>query len=1331
MRIIYLSLIITCLVWKVESVQSQNFSHIKHYTTDDGLPHNVGYNLMQDSKGFLWICTDDGLARFDGKRFKVYRSKDGLLSNYPIDITEDKQGAIWIGSWKGGVNYIKDDSVYTPKIDYPLFRIFNIEKRRDKMVLADGKSQVLIYQKKGKEWKFLNPKSKNALYIKKNGSITYDTYSAIVKRKYSLNPGHFRTYLNTDRAMLIFGRWLGGIWRYQDDTTFVPFFPDIIKKDTIYHISQDTQQRYWLGGRGKIISIDQDGQVQTWTKGLPLRNIHSIKPGIDGKIYFLTGDEELNQRGLYCYDPVTKQLEDVIKKYQMKAFPSYIEIDREGNLWITTNGDGLYCITYTPFHNYGEPQGLANRFVKQIVQDKYGAIYIGTINGLYKLEKDSIRRVSLFPKKSTVAMLNLYLNPSGNIMTTVQGITSANYHFFEINNQQIKKLPVWLEKGIFLDRQNQHWFFTDHRLSVAPFKTLTQSSTWRHYVFAKDFLIQQIFEYQGKHWMATNQGLYAFRENRQSAKPVIEFLDSLKITDGLTSNFINRVAQGPEGELWIGTKEGLCLFQDGKIQQLSTKDGLVSDNCTEILVDHTGHVWVGTPKGLSYFDGQRFINYNHKTGLASPSVNCLFLDDRKQLWIGTSKGISLMDISQKPRLATPPRLYVEQLLVDRKPVDTTSNIVLKYHQRLDVHFQALSFIYSEGVRYEYRLDGESWQETPINFVSYNRFPAGTHVLEIRAKKYNSKWSAAKSIYFEVTPPFWFTWWAFALYTITLAGLLYGVVRWRSRKLEKDKLRLEKLVTKRTYELEQQKEEIASQAEQLKEMDQIKSRFFANISHEFKTPLTLIMGPAEKLLGLKVQPFKTYSEYVMANAQRLMKLINQLMDVSKLDSGKLSLQANPGNLTTFLSQVFHSFELLAQQKEVQMELQISPEDILCDFDEDKIEKIFFNLLSNALKFTPAQGKVTFSLEQLEDQLKIVVSDNGAGIPADQLPFIFERFYQADDSGTRAYEGTGIGLALVKELVELHQGSIEVASELHEGTTFTVQLPLVQTSAHHSSTNTSTNSIAPEITGITPKEPTPITEEVAPEKNTVLIVEDNVEICAFIASELKPFYEVLLAKNGEEGRELALENVPDLMISDVMMPKVDGFEMIKMLRASEVTNHIPVIILSAKSDFESKIAGLETGGDDYLTKPFSAKELLLRVKNRLERRDRLREAFAQQVAMPGVVAPIPKPLRPSPEEAFLKKVTEIVEQNIDDLAFDIPRFCQEIGMSHSNLFRKIKALTDMSIVQFIRTIRLKKAAALLKETEDKIENIALQVGFNDASYFNKCFKKQFGVNPAKYR
>jgi len=1313
------------LIWMVYPLQAQNFYNLKHYTIDDGLPHNICYNLMQDSKGFLWICTDDGLVRFDGSSFKIYRSSDGLLSNYPIDIVEDKEGRLWIGSWKGGVNYLENDSIYTPVIEHPLFRVSRLYVRENHLLISDKKHTTYLYNKKGNQWVLPKDQKGKMLLVKKNLGIAYDQTVDTTKYLKWLTPQ--KSYLSHQGAMLIYGG-LAGVWQYRNEQ-FTPFYPNIIKQDTISWVVQDQAHNFWLGGKSKIIKISPQGEAQTFSKGLPAADIYSIKISPDGKLYFLTSSNDLNQRGFFCYDLITQQLTDLLKQYNLKTLPIDIEIDKEGNVWFTTSGDGLYCITSSPFTNYGQPQGLTTSLVKHIAEDKQGNLYAGTINGLFVRRNNRFSRVQLFKKGKSVEINALSSSKRGLLANALLS-QPATRRMFRINDgvPQEVKVAIMSHKQ-YADSNDNLWFFMDSRLHVLPFKELENGLASRDYQLPKNLLVHQVFEYQGKYWLATNQGLMSFEEGVSKNQPILQMGESIKMTDGLPSNFVTRVAKSKEDELWIGTKEGVCLLKNGKMTVLTTRDGLISNNCTSVLVDHHDNVWIGTPKGLSYFDGERFTNFNHTTGLASPDITCLYLDNQKKLWIGTSHGISMLDIRQKPTLVQPPKLYLEQVSVNGILQESTKKMSLKYHEGLKVAFRVLTFIHPKGVRYQYRLNGGKWQETNFNFVQYNQFSTGDYTFEVRAKKFNSRWSAIQKISFEVLPPLWRTWWAFLCYVLAVALLVYIIVKWRSKKLEKENLRLEKVVAKRTKELEQQKEEIASQAEKLKEMDGLKSRFFSNISHELKTPLAMILGPAENLMASAPnEKSKTYTQYILANTKRLMKLINQLMDFSKLEVGKMTLKPEIGDLSAFLLQVLQSFEPLAQQKQIQVTLENLPNATFYEFDQDKIEKILFNLLSNAFKFTPAQGKITLQCTEKNAGVQIIVTDTGLGIPPKQLPYIFERFYQVDSSQTREFEGTGIGLSLVKELVELHGGGIEVHSKMNEGTSFLAYLPLVKVSKKQAESQTPVPTIPNEQTVQRKRVPTkpPTT---TPEY-TVLVVEDNPELRQFICQELYNDYKVIEAKDGREGIDQSQLQVPDLIISDVMMPKVDGFELLKQVREQTATSHIPVIMLTAKASFDNKINGLEMGSDDYLTKPFSPKELKLRVRNLLTRRDQLRELYSKKIAAPGISLEVSSEGKPSMEEEFLKKAVSIVEQNINNPKFDVAYFCKEIGMSQASLFRKLKAIAKMSTTEFIRTIKLKKAATLIKNKTGKMEEIAFQSGFNDISYFNRCFKKQYGVTPTEY-
>mgnify|MGYP001120281316 CR=1 FL=1 len=532
----------------------------------------------------------------------------------------------------------------------------------------------------------------------------------------------------------------------------------------------------------------------------------------------------------------------------------------------------------------------------------------------------------------------------------------------------------------------------------------------------------------------------------------------------------------------------------------------------------------------------------------------------------------------------------------------------------------------------------------------------------------------------------------------------------------------------------QKEEIASQAEKLLEMDRLKSHFFANISHEFRTPLALILGPAEKLKENTQEPSKQrYFHSIISNVQRLLRLVNQLLDFSKLEQGKVTLQLQKGNLNLFLQQVIYSFEPLAQQKGIALKLALPTQDVISTYDQDKLEKVCFNLLSNALKFTLEQGTITTTLTLLEgNQVEIKIEDTGVGIPENALPHIFDRFYQVDGSSTRAYEGTGIGLSLVKELVELHQGKVSVQSIPDKGTIFSVILP------HMLPSEPFPLQVEPApITSATPAIVSAVTHSSqsnkaanTPPSNTILVVEDNEELRNFLCMELANTYQVLEATNGAEGTEQALQYIPDLIVSDVMMPHIDGLAMLQNLKNNSLTSHIPVILLTAKASFESKIIGLELGSDDYLTKPFSPKELLLRVKNRLLQRDKLREMIKQKLANPQMASEPLAIVINSMDEVFLQKALATVETHMDNSEFDVTIFCQEMGLSRSSLHKKLKALANLSTTAFIRQIRLKRAASLLRQKSGLIDEIALQVGFNDTSYFSRCFKKQFGVSPKEY-
>lgn len=513
---------------------------------------------------------------------------------------------------------------------------------------------------------------------------------------------------------------------------------------------------------------------------------------------------------------------------------------------------------------------------------------------------------------------------------------------------------------------------------------------------------------------------------------------------------------------------------------------------------------------------------------------------------------------------------------------------------------------------------------------------------------------------------------------------------------------------------------------LKELDQLKTNFFTNISHEFRTPLTLILSPVEKILHQdKFHDNREDLTLIEKNANRLLELINQLLDLAKLDSGKLSLKLREGNITHELKNIASSFESLAIQYSIDFRVEIHNESIKMFFDSDKLQKIISNLLSNAFKYTPEKGLVQMISNISSTHYIIAIKDTGPGIPKEQQDQIFQRFHQLDQSTRNKYDGTGIGLALTKELVELHHGTLEVRSLEGNGSEFTVSLPInekrynkhqvIPSIKAHPYLKIQEEEDTEEAIILDEREGTPI----------VLVVEDNDDLRSHIRSLLCDKYVVNESKDGEDGLKKALEVVPDIIISDLMMPKMDGVELCSQLKQNEQTSHIPIILLTAKADLDSKLEGLQMGADDYLTKPFDLDELMIRVRNLIEIRVQLRERFTKKIVLEPTKIDVS-----SPDEVFIKKAIAIVDDNITNMEFNVESFQKEIGMSRMQLHRKLRALTNHSSSEFIRTLRLQRAAQLLSENGMNVAEAAYASGFNSLSYFNQCFKEKFGVNPSKY-
>lgn len=713
-------------------------------------------------------------------------------------------------------------------------------------------------------------------------------------------------------------------------------------------------------------------------------------------------------------------------------------------------------------------------------------------------------------------------------------------------------------------------------------------------------------------------------------------------------------------------------------------------------------------------------------------------------------------------------VIIREVLVNGKPVFNFPVIAYK-NRNLRFSFAAPFFEDEPATQYRCFLEGydEHWPEWVPGETKkeYTNLDPGMYVFRVQARNVYDHSGEEAVFPFKVLPPWYKTWWAFIIYALIFFLLVFFIVKWRSRKLVQEKQNLETIVKKRTAEINRKNRQLEEQSVKLKELDKAKSRFFANISHEFRTPLTLIMGPLEHMISrTRSKEQKEHFNVMLRNSQRLLTLINRLLDLSRLDSGKMKLQAALQDIVPFLKGILDSFRGLADLHKLELEFITEKEHITLYFDAGKLEEVMGNLLTNAVKFTLPGGKIRVTAavsepggvkeeQYLPGFLEISVSDTGIGISADQLAHIFDRFYQAEGSDRRDFKhkGSGIGLALTRELVELHHGRIDVHSREGKGTEFIIRLPLGNRHLKSHEMVSVSQAAVPgrepgetydisatylaekeEIESMTAGEDSAVKDEVgeagegARGKNVVLVVEDHAEMRRYIRGTLEPEYRVVEAVNGREGINKAGDIIPDLIISDIMMPVIDGYELCRQLKNHIDTCHIPIMLLTAKAAEESVVHGLEAGADDYITKPFNTKILQARIKNLIDLRCHLQKKIQREkMLMPDEICVS------SMDEAFLKEFQDIIEKNLSEPDLNIDHLCDQLYMSRATLFRKVQALTGQTPIQFILSYRLQRAVQLLKTNFGNVTEVAFEVGFSSPAYFTKRFKEKFHQLPSTFQ
>jgi signal transduction histidine kinase/ligand-binding sensor domain-containing protein/DNA-binding response OmpR family regulator len=1330
----------------------------EHLTTKDGLSDNHVWAIHQDRYGFMWFGTEGGLNRYDGQTVKVYGSNlddsASLDISWVKDICEDAQGNLWVAAvGLHKYNREKDN-----------FQRYGLTPRR--VVI-----QRLLYDE-----------SENALWVgTTNGLYRFDLTSR------TFEPIDLGTDSRDFQVRSIVDDHTGNLLLATNARSVLFIFNKRTRKTTRLlrqfgggrSVLPDDNGIIWIGTSNGLVKYDAVRDVAALLgereKGLPnlAYAVQTMAYDSVGRFWIGTRGHGLNlferEHNRFVpiqfspYGPLTNEL-SILSLY----------VDRSGNVWVGTNNGVEKLSRWTkPFRHYVHNNLTTNSVVQGevrcIAEDAVDNLWVVTQNGaLSRLDQTRSHfrdYTELFEREGRVRIVyetrdRTFWAGGMNGLFTWDPVTR------NIKRHRLVKdgRPADNVLALHEDSHGSLWIGTF--AGVCRYDRAAGQYRW--YEGLRVWKIHE--DRTGSIWIsASDSSGYVFCEYDRTRDRFIRRLQDVSPRIGRRVNCLHRDS---DDRLWLGMGKGLAVFHpEGDSATLVFDKDRGGHTVFGILEDDSRNLWMSTSVGLATYNPQtNTIRSYPFPGLSLEALQTGFHRTKiGEFVFGLGNGFVIFhpdSIHDNPTI--PPIVITDFKLFDeavsigadsplKKNILTTDHIDLTYDQNtLTFEFAALDFTSPSENQYAYKLEGfdNDWVDAGTrNSAHYTNVPPGEYVFMVKGSNNDGVWNEqGASLAIIITPPWWKTTWAFIGYGIFILSSLYAIRRYEMNRLAlRNQVKLDEVRLK-----------------EREEADRVKSRFFANISHEFRTPLTLIKGPIEGMLADEREEKKLQQLGMMRrNADRLLRLINQLLDLSKLEAGAMSIRASRGNIVSFVKGIASSFESSAGMRGIKVTTESDAEEIEAYFDRDKLEKILTNLLSNALKFTPDGGSVTVrchserseeSAIQKRDSsvaacppslsnwgrralpqndrysrgfVSITISDTGIGIPADELPRVFDRFYQVDQSQTREYEGSGIGLALTKELVELHHGTISVRSEVGKGTEFTVSLPLRREHLKDDEVIT-TEETEQQVIPTSPVgaiRESPLreeTEEVVADKSLpiILIIEDNADVRAYMREYLVKSYQVLEAHDGAEGIEKARETIPDLIISDVMMPKKDGYEVCKTLKLDEKTSHIPIILLTARAGTENKIEGLETGADDYLTKPFDAKELLVRVKNLIQTRKKLRERFSVgRVLKPGEITVT------SIDDAFLKKAGATIEKHISQEEFGVEEFAQEMNMSRSQLLRKLTALTGLSVRDFIRYIRLHRAWELLKKNAGTVAEIAYEVGFSSPAYFTKCFHEQFGIVPSE--
>jgi len=1338
--------IVLILIFILHSVFGFSFDKqtisFKKFPFKESLPNSIVKRVFQDSRGYVWLGTEAGICRYDGYKLITIKSNiehpNLLTSGNILCIAEDKNHRIWFGTDRG-VNILDENNQVVS-----LFSKHKVQDLRINSILCDKNGDMWI----GSE----------------NGIFVYDSQKGTLKQYAHSNdpnslPGNNVNQVFEDKAGIIWiALWTDGLCRFDDKYESFEQLPTLGKTNNPFTIFEDNEGAFWIGTYGDgLFRIDfrQGKTLPFYTQYLNTKNPFSIS---ENSIYSIAQDNisgnlwVLTQMGLSVIPDRKKVVFERINALELfndaTNYLNHIMKDRQGNIWIATSNDGVYLA------NLNRPLFQSNTLDE--IKNKYGVVSVHSI-----FENDGKIWISLFNFGVVVVdKITQTIDKNTPLTTLFNNITQNQSN--SINSFCINKADgsIWIGGNGVLGRilkVNNNYKYEDIELN-------------NKYLTKKNRRIFGLYsDSKNRIWIGARNGVFLF--NKGNVALILPELNNVKA-----------IVEDKNGNFWIGSpSKGVVRLHETKPNQFISKEftlakgNINSDEINSMVVDMNGTVWAGTNNGgLNSYDeqSQKFYSQNKQYSILDEDIVNIVVENKNFMWLATNNKVVKVDLMNKSSMlfsandnikissfragasyhdnsgkiyfaggngycAFYPNLkrqkqnvnkvvlsdieiYNKSIFNDLEPdvYNPFERILhLDYNQRnVGFEFSALNYTSAANIYYAYKLKGvdKDWVkvDSKRRYVNYNSLSKGTYTFQVKATDENGVWiNEPTSLTIKVEPAPYETWWAYAFYFIILVLILYFTFRNVSNRIV---LKRDILISR----IEKQKSE---------ELTQIKLRYFTNVSHELLTPLTIISCLIEDFNSNFPHQFKQYS-IMKSNVSRLKRLLQQILDFRKVESGNMKLSVKQADLVAFVNNIcWNNFEPLAKEKLIKFSI-TAPEKLLAWFDEDKMDKILFNILSNAFKHTPPNGIINVviqtELRQDLNYVKLFISDTGMGISQDRIPFIFERFF-GDEIGI---ESNGIGLSLTRELVEIHKGIISVESEVNKGTTFVVEIPI-----------DSQKYIASEREGgveETQLFPIKVLEgaesySLEGEPNmpnsdiVVLIVEDNADLLMVLANSLSRMYKVLKASNGVEALKVIKDNEVDLIISDVMMPEMDGLTLCRSIKEDIDYSHTPILLLTAKNQIADRIESYNAGADAYISKPFEMEVLVARINSLILNRQKRNKEYQSSLNIH------PKETEnESMDVIFLRQAIAVVEENLANFDFTHEQLIDAMNTSKSTLYRKIKSLTGLSPSEFVRNIRLKHACIMLKNETGNVSDIAYSVGFNDPKYFSTCFKAEFGVSPREF-